>query len=830
MDPPVGSRLGRYELVERLGRGGMATVYRAADPLLGREVALKFIPRALLADEMLLERYRREARTVARLDHPAILSVHDIGDDEEGSYVVMPLLTGGSLRKRLDRGGLTVGQMLRVVQRVAEALDYAHSLGIVHRDLKPSNILFDDDGNSYLADFGIAKLVGAGAITLTGEGMTVGTPTYMAPEQGTGEEVGAATDQYALAVTAFEMLAGRPPFSGASPMAVLLDHINKPPPHFLLTPAVYDALANALGKRQADRYASASAFAAALESAVNADGLARDEPPVYPGTEPAPDEEATRESLPVAGSEDVTAAQPIVVTPKSPPSALSPLRSRGWIGAAIAIPVLILVAIGSLVFLFGGGDEAPTAVFMPLAIVIVAGTAVFGAIRWSVARSRSRSAGRTGQVDEPEPPPLRRPEPQVVVEPPRGRPHAQRTEQQLGAYRLIDRIDKGGRTRVYHAIDTKREREVALKVIDTRDESGTRAARFDQEARLLGRLHHAHIVPFFDFGSANGVSYIAMPLLAGRSLAARLEVERVPLEPALRIVGQVAGALDYLHAQGIVHRDLKPSNLVFDEGENVYLADLGIAKVLDDEQNLQLTQVGQILGTPAYMPPEQWLGGSITPAADEYALACIAFEMLSGVPPFVGDSPYAMMLQHVKDTPPLLSNSRPDLPGAIDAVLLHALEKDAQHRHGSTGAMAAALQLAAAGSVEPATAGTGHVFISYSQSDGEFARQLADRIRAAGLDVWMDARIEPSDRWWRVIVDAIEACGAFVVVMSSASEGSRWVEREILLADRTGKPAFPVLLGGDPFPIYIGTQYAEAVDGALPPAFYERLARTVGGT
>src|SRR5690606_38637073 len=137
----------------------------------------------------------------------------------------------------------------------------------------------------------------------------------------------------------------------------------------------------------------------------------------------------------------------------------------------------------------------------------------------------------------------------------------------------------------------------------------TRTARFRQEARLLGGLHHAHIVPFFDFGTLDTVNYIVTPLLPGRSLATRLREGRpMGLDAVIQMVEQVGGALDYLHAQGVVHRDLKPTNLVFDANDNVYLADLGIAKVLNEPEDLNLTGAGQPIGTPAYMAPEQWLG------------------------------------------------------------------------------------------------------------------------------------------------------------------------------------------------------------------------------
>jgi serine/threonine protein kinase len=398
----------------------------------------------------------------------------------------------------------------------------------------------------------------------------------------------------------------------------------------------------------------------------------------------------------------------------------------------------------------------------------------------------------------------------------------------LGDYQLEDRLDEGERTRVFHALDLRHDRHVALKLIGTEGPRGTRAERFRREARLLGRLHHPRIVPILEFDSVDLVCFISMPFLTGRSLAHRLrQEERFALPFVVDIVEQLAEALDYLHTQSVLHRDLKPSNVVFDGARNAYLADLGIAKAVDDMESTGITRTGQIVGTPAYMAPEQWMGMQSSAAADQYSLGCIVYEMLVGAPPFAADAAYALMLQHVRDTPAAPSSVEKMLPAAVDSVMLRVLEKDPAQRYPDAAEFAAALRDALDGRAgEDAEPGSRpHVFISYARSDGAYAHRLADRMREAGLDVWIDARIEGGDRWWRTIVEAIDACAAFVVIMTPDSADSRWVEREILLADQRNKPAFPLLLSGDAFPLYINTQYMDVTGARLPPdTFYDRLA------
>ena len=748
----TGTRLGGYEVGRQIGSGATASVYQARELATGRDVAIKILQAHLTDQPGFQERFASESRFGKGFEHPAILPVFDVGDAEGVPFIAMAYLPAGSLADRIrGQPALSFGAQLAILERIASGLDHAHGQGVIHRDLKPENVLFDADGNAYLADFGVARHTTLHALRMTAENAIVGTPTYLSPEQITGEPVGPGADLYAFGVIAYEMLAGAPPFTGTSVMALMLAHVEAEPPRRKLSAGVYDVLSRMMSKRPEDRYASAQEFVRALRAA---SGPMAPEPVPPPGAQPRKPDAFTRErpSMPLPG-------------PSSGATVLGRIRELAttwWESRTLRTPV-----------------EVP---------------ARATAARYTI--------------------------------------HRLATGDTLGSYRLERRLDNGDRTRVYEALDVRRERHVAIKVIGTQDAEGEQAARFRREAQLLGRLHHAHIVPFFDYDSVDGISYIVMPLLPGRSLETRITREgRLALPFVTALVEQIAGALDYLHGENIIHRDLKPNNLVFDEHDNIYLADLGIAKILNDAENVALTMVGQAIGTPYYMPPEQWLGGQITPATDQYALGCIVYRLLTGELPFQGETTYTMMLRHVRDDPPTLSSRRQDLPNSLDAVLARALAKESSDRFPSAGAFSEAFQHAAQYEHEASAQlrGSGHVFISYSRADGDYAYRLADRIRAAGCDVWIDSRLEPADSWWRVIVDAVEGCAAFVSIMSPTALESKWVEREILLADRHNKPAFPLLLGGEPFPIYVGTQYLDVRAGTLPPdPFFSRLAQVVG--
>ena len=193
-----GGSLGRYQIIEEIGRGGMATVFKAFDPQLGRDVAIKVLASFNTEDPTFVERFRNEAQSVGGLNHPNILAVHDFGEDKGFTYIVMEFPTGGTLKDRLDRR-LSVAEALELLTPLAAALDYAHGRGVMHRDIKPANVLLDEGGRPVLADFGLARLMG-GASGLTGTGSVLGTAEYMAPEQALGRTLDHKADLYAFEI------------------------------------------------------------------------------------------------------------------------------------------------------------------------------------------------------------------------------------------------------------------------------------------------------------------------------------------------------------------------------------------------------------------------------------------------------------------------------------------------------------------------------------------------------------------------------------------------------------------------------------------------------
>ncbi|MGB0387851.1 MAG: protein kinase domain-containing protein [Ardenticatenaceae bacterium] len=262
--------IGRYQITGELGKGGMAIVYRAYDPQFERQVAVKVIAAHFLHDYESRMRFEREAKVIASLAHPAIVPVHDFGEENGQPYLVMSLMEGGSLRDHLRQGFFSLDKAAEFLLRIAPALDLAHQGGVVHRDLKPDNILFDLQNNPYITDFGIAKLFHS-TTELSQSGVVMGTAAYMSPEQASGLHIDERSDIYSLGVILFEMLAGRRPFESNNSVGFAYQHMHDPIPSICtintdLPLACEGVIARAMAKNPEHRYASASDMAAALKA------------------------------------------------------------------------------------------------------------------------------------------------------------------------------------------------------------------------------------------------------------------------------------------------------------------------------------------------------------------------------------------------------------------------------------------------------------------------------------------------------------------------------------------------------------------------------------
>jgi len=301
----TGTRLGKYQVGSEIGQGGMGTVYKGYDPTLERYVALKVMAPHLTWEEEFVERFLREARAAARLRHPNIVTIYDVGRDRGSYYFSMDYVEGKTVAQLIkERGPTSIGEALRILKPLASALDYAHENGLVHRDIKPSNVVVSDDGHVTLMDFGIARA--SRSTRLTRSGAVMGTPEYMAPEQARGDDVDRRTDQYALGVIAYEMLVGKAPFKAESTPTLLykIVHEGPPPLHDArpdLPRAATSVLSRALAKEKGQRYPSCTAFVDALRQAAQAAPVpARPSRPAVP-VETRVDKKPSRQLLGLGG-------------------------------------------------------------------------------------------------------------------------------------------------------------------------------------------------------------------------------------------------------------------------------------------------------------------------------------------------------------------------------------------------------------------------------------------------------------------------------------------------------------------------------------------------
>ena len=343
----IGQKLGnKYEIVELIGKGGMATVYKGYQAEIDRYVAIKVLPPHPGQDAEFVKRFQLEARTIARLQHPHILPVYDYGAQGDILYLAVAYIEGGSLATRIAGGRMPLQMVNKYLNEISSALDYAHRQGIVHRDIKPDNILIGREGYALLADFGIAKLLG-GDTKLTATGGLVGTPAYMAPEQAVGGVVGPAADIYALGVVTFEMVTGKLPYNADTPMQIVMKHVTDPVPRLgdVITnvpPALDIVMARVLSKEPSERYMTATAFADDFKRATQGEEI---QPPTVNlgGT------------VALSGGPN---AQPTVPQASGQTTAVSPTTNRLVIlGGMVIIALLVVAVVALLIFVNNQGNK-----------------------------------------------------------------------------------------------------------------------------------------------------------------------------------------------------------------------------------------------------------------------------------------------------------------------------------------------------------------------------------------------------------------------------------------------------------------------------------------
>ncbi len=563
-DPKIGQVIdGRYKIIGTIGAGGMGTIYRAVQLAIEREVAIKTVrPGAEEMDDAIFARFQSEAQIISQLRHPNTLRLFDFGRVHGELYLVTELLHGLTLEDKLEQGALDPKIVVRLLIDLADALSEAHQKGIVHRDIKPRNLFLDKVGEREIIkilDFGLAKLAGMPKLTVVGA--IVGSPSYMSPEQAMGGDIGPRSDLYSLGVTAFEMLAGHPPFEANNPHAVLLKHKHDPPPRFsdlkLSVPSGVEALVREmLAKNPNDRPASAEDLRARL-MAIEAD----------------------------------------------------------WSRSAM-----------------------------------------------SSGNRREKAGGKDPLVGAV-----------------------------LHSYRLEELLGSGSISRVYRAHHEVLGREVAVKVLtDTGLRSETSHKRLMREAKALAALAHKNAVEVLDFGiGPDGTPYMVMECISGRTLKQFLEATG-PLPPARAayILRQICEVLAAAHRLGFIHRDLKPSNVMILDQDRVKVVDFGIARMIDASDNqTRLTENKALLGSPAYMSPEQIESPSaVGPATDLYALGGVLYALITGQPPFLGS--VHEVLQKQRETKPRM----PPPAGGLETLAMALLEKKPADRPASAQVVIAELE------------------------------------------------------------------------------------------------------------------------------------------
>lgn len=834
----VPDSIGRYEIVSRIGQGGMGTVFHCRDPILNRQVAVKLFH---YSSDDLRERFLREARAAGTLDHPNIVRTYDVGEHDGQPFLVMELVRGTTVAEAI-RGAtpLSFEKRLEIVESVARALDYAHSHGVVHRDVKPTNIVIDERGAARLLDFGIARIAD---MSVTHTELVIGTPNYMSPEQIRGLAIDGRSDIFSAGLLLYELLASTRAFDGDSITSVMFAIVQSEPVPLTerlpgLDPVFGRIIAKALQKDPERRYQRATELADALgheRTKIASSGVSAELERVLStatarlASSPAGRVPAKRDSAIVPALDEHT----VVVRPPTPEKLadeatndavadgtvfLSPraLTDESGVDARLVIVrspdarrAGRTVDVHRTPFTLGRGAGATLAVadpgwsrahatidFMNDGYVVrdlgsANGTFVNG---HRIQASQPLFFGASIRIGD------------TVLTFTSGRDLTMPDLTGLeiaGRYVLQRLIRESGKAVMYAAKDNNVPRQVAAKILSPglARFSGYRE-QFAREAETASQLQHPHICRLLDSGqtrvpTADGASaqtpFLCFEMMAGGDLAERLaRLSEVGTEQVTEWLGMLGSALEYAHSQGVVHGGLKPTALVFDLAGHLYLTDFAIAQ-------RALNATGQpLIGSPAFIAPEQWESGAVTPATDQFAFAVLAYYLLTGVKPFEGLDHPEVRVQQFRRGPESAHdvaerNQRPPVSRVVSDVLRQSLSTNPTDRFTTVGAFTAALIKALKEGRRIGNAP--RVFISYDREhSGGWVRYFADKLRDKhGIHVFMDTMgLDRAGRFPPRLLAAIEDCDVFVCFLAGSTLASKWVNEEVRIAHDQRKLMIPI--------------------------------------
>jgi serine/threonine-protein kinase len=593
-------------------------------------------------------------------------------------------------------------------------LDYAHTKGVIHRDIKPSNIMLDGQGNAILTDFGLVL------VDDNTRGEIFGTPYYIAPEQAiSSAKAVPQSDLYAMGVILYEMFTAKLPFTASHPYDVALLHVSEtpPPPRTIrpdLSSEVEAVILKALAKKPEQRYPTGAALADALDHALFG------RPPSSPRAGRSFSQNIARlaSSSPKEKKDPAAYSLPAMPAASSTPSGAKEgkVLAQHYIIRNIQSLLMALTADFSEEELRQLYIDLPD--FKPVHRQLVQSRG-----KGEIVRRLLEYAEQTLQVDEllalakeHNPDIYKRYEPYYETATP-GRKEL--IGETLGKYSIIDRLGQGGMAEVYKAFQPGLARYVAIKVIHNYladDEEFLE--RFESEAIAVANLRHPHIIQVFDYDRQEDSYYMVMEFVDGPTLESMIRAYKdknqfFPMAEALEIFKALTSAIDYAHSRGMIHRDLKPSNILFTPRQRLVLTDFGIAHITNKPS---YTTANAIVGTPAYMAPEQAKGEPVTDRSDIYSLGVILYELTTGHLPFEGDTPLAIILKLIDGAPPRPTHFNPDLSPAVEQVILKAMHRTPSERYSTAGELAQALEEAMEG---------GHKALALSQLDPSSKRKAS---------------------------------------------------------------------------------------------------------